>query len=186
MLCHGQCLFKVFFCLSEDRICLFVVSEQLVVASQQVKSGNLEVFLAKEQIFVLRVDVYECLPYFLEKGEGHRRVVDKGARLACCRHFSADDAASVVIVKVIAVKERLHAVVCHIQLYLHHTPLGSSLDSAAVRSLSCEQAYSADDDGFSSTCLACDDGESWVEVYVEMFYEGIVFYVQMAYHCFFC
>jgi hypothetical protein len=59
----------------------------------------------------------------------------------------------------------------------HHTFVGSVTDSLDVGSLSHKEADGTQDDGFTGTCLACDDGETGMEVNVQCLYQRIVLYM---------
>jgi hypothetical protein len=63
-----------------------------------------------------------------------------------------------------------------------HTSFGIALDGTGVCPLSQQQTDGAKNDGLSGTRLTRDNGETSVEIHVEMFNQRVVFYMQMTYH----
>ena len=74
------------------RIAVIIVLQLIGVVSQNVQQVQLKVFLAQQQVLVLRMNVDELAANLLQQRQVDRRVVDKCAAFAFSGQLAANDA----------------------------------------------------------------------------------------------
>ena len=164
-------------CVAECVVELAEGSESFGILAQYVEDAELEVLASEQQVLVLGVDVDEAVGKLSEQVELDRCVVDEGTALAGGGEFAADDAVVSVEVEVVLLEKVLECVVVYVELGFDDAACGPSLDGSGVGPLSAQQSQCAEDNGFSCTRLAGDDGEAVGELDVQAVDECVVFNV---------
>ena len=157
LLCPFDGISQRLLSLSQRMVLLLVVRQSVSILRHRVEDVQLEVLLAEQEVLMLRMDVDESFTQFLQGGEAHRRVVDKGTALACTRQFAPDDALRSVEIKVVLLEEIAHTILTYVEFCFHHTALCPSLNRLGVGSLSAQQPDSSQNDALSGSRFACDD-----------------------------
>ena len=177
-----QCLFQLFGETAIGLVFGLVGIERFLMVGNNVEHVQLEVLLAQQQVLVLGMYVEELFTQFFQLRQRGRGVVDEGTRLTHRGEFTTDDALCTIEIEVILLKERFQSVLGEVERGFHHTAFGVCLDGTGVGTLSQQQAYGTNDDGFTSTRLTRDDRETCVEIHIQMLNQCVILYVQMTYH----
>ena len=119
----------------------------------------------------------ELLAKGLHLHQRGRSIIDERTAFARCQEFASEDALTAFVLEVVLFEEAFQLIGGDIESGFHHTLVGSVTDGLDVGSLSHQQANGTQNDGFTGTCLARDDGEAGMEVDVQRLYQRIVLYM---------
>ena len=167
-------LLELPFCRPIGLVAFVVLMLLVAVVGHGIHHREQEVLLMEQEVLVLRVNIDEVSAQFFQGRERYRSVIDEGATLSVVRQFSADDALVLVVVQVVAVKERFHAQRVEVEGGFHHAAPCSLLQRPGIGPLTENHAQCTEYDALSCSRFTRNDGEPGRQFQVELLDQGIV------------
>lgn len=150
-----------------------VAGERVARAGERVERPQAELFRRKDEVLVLRVDVYELCAQRLERGELHGRVIDESPAFARRGDLPRDEGDGFVI-QVVSGEKLLQFQSREIECSFDQTVAGVVLDRRSVAAAAQQQSEGPQQDRLSRTRLPREDVQVWIEFQFERLDQGVI------------
>ena len=118
-----------------------IFKQLLLVIGKHIEYIQLVILVAKQQILVLRMYIYQFAAQFLEQRSADGGIVHKVASAACCRQFATNDALDSIIFKFILFKEFLKRKRGDVEMSLNDTFVCSFAHLARIGAFAQKHGY---------------------------------------------